>query len=120
MEQVLQVKHGYATREEHALIVGLSDGEWSYPRHVILTLATGHDQQDEALGTRGVHLEWGDQSRSGYGLVSSVTWMDDAVSIATTPEAQELGIPGTIILHDAAAQLDADDRAVLDGIIAAL
>ena len=47
------------------LSAAMTDGR----SHVLLTVDLDPDVQDRALGTVGVHLEWNDQSSSGYDLI---------------------------------------------------
>lgn len=68
----------------------------------------------EPTESGSMHFEWCDQSRSGYDLVKSATWIGDDLQIRTGGIAKELGIPDGMTMKDVASRIDPERRRTAD------
>jgi hypothetical protein len=105
-------------KDEDTLTIGLVDSDEETPRHVLLSVSLQPTEQERRIGIDDVHLEWLEQSRSGYGLIASWNWYGDDLVIGTRSDARSLGIPATIVLIDALRIISETQRDLLDAMLA--
>ena len=67
--------------------VGFSEGQDFGGGYLLLQRELNETEQDRRLGLIGTYVEFGDQSRSGYGCVESLTLQRNSAKLVLTANA---------------------------------
>ena len=77
-------------RDEFTLVLGFSSGAADTPSYVLLQKSLNADEQDEALGMAGVHIQVDSEKRSGYNAVAGIYLRGDLLNITLRADARPL------------------------------
>lgn len=90
-----------------AEVISFCDDRDDPEKYLALQRAVGADAQDKALGMDAIHVELSDQSRSGYGLIESISRIGHKLIFCPTKDGEVvLGVQGGILIDASGCNVD--------------
>lgn len=90
-----------------AEIISFCDDQYNPEKYLVLQRTGDVDAQDKALGLDAMHVELSGQSRSGYGLIESISQTGRNFIFSPTKDGQiVLGVQGGILIDTSGCNVD--------------